>query len=238
MSKAKPRKSRAKSAQKSAPKSTPGATPAEASKSPSVPAEVKDFRSHFFLPDERFRWCQETQERIAEEFIAREPPKGGSRAPEGSSSANQALSEEYLELVIRRFCPDRLSVREVAGILSRVPASESGESLMDVLRSESSIPTVLETFDGYVDEVHDEVAFVTLISEHGEPLEGEYAAKELLAKGIGEGSRFRCRTVKSGDAVTVEIEPLADIVLTQEEVDASNNEVDEFLAGADIDGDD
>jgi hypothetical protein len=141
-------------------------------------------------------------------------------------------------VVPKKLVKEGLPPTEILAVLSRICEPESAETLLDTLRSQLTIATVLETFDGYVDSVHDETAFVTLISEHGEPLDGQYPARELHAMGIGEGSRFRCRTVKTGDGVKVEIEPLADISLTQEEVDAINNEVDEFLAGADLDGDD
>ncbi len=58
---------------------------------------------------------------------------------------------------------------------------------------------VLESFDGWVDSIDGDTAFVTLESRaNGDILQGEYSASELLAKGIGEQCRFLCEAFLDG----------------------------------------
>lgn len=76
---------------------------------------------------------------------------------------------------------------------------------------------VLETFEGFVEEIEGETAYVKLQSEHGDILYGRYPAHELAAKGIRERRRFKCETVEGPfGAVTVELAPIPDKHISQE----------------------
>jgi hypothetical protein len=94
--------------------------------------------------------------------------------------------------------------------------------------------TVLESFEGYVDEVDCDTAYVTLQSvEHGDVLHGKYSASELLKKGIEEQSRFLCRTIKANGATRVDLQPLPDAEVTDEEVRAISEEMDRAFSSDD-----
>ena len=55
--------------------------------------------------------------------------------------------------------------------------------------------SLLEIFTGFVDHIDGETAFVTLTTEDGEQLSGEYSAIEFAELGIRERRRFTCQTV-------------------------------------------
>lgn len=97
--------------------------------------------------------------------------------------------------------------------------------------------TVLEEFEGFVDQIDDDTAYVTLKSEHGEILYGEYSADELSAKGITERRRFRCKTIEEDGEVRVVFEAIPDVPVSKEEEDAIDQRIDELVADDDLDGD-
>jgi hypothetical protein len=80
---------------------------------------------------------------------------------------------------------------------------------------------VLESFTGQVDAVEDGWAFVTLRSDDaGDVLTGRYPATDLANRGIVEGSRFSCRTLKVGpDEVRVTFQALLSRAMTKEALD-------------------
>jgi hypothetical protein len=96
---------------------------------------------------------------------------------------------------------------------------------------------VLERLEGYVEQVEGSTAYVTLKSQFGDELIGEYAADELAAKGITEGRRFRCETIEVDGAVHVSFQALSDERVTEDEEDAISARLDELLQGGVLDGD-
>lgn len=97
--------------------------------------------------------------------------------------------------------------------------------------------TVLEELTGWVDQITDDIAYVRLHSKSGgDVLYGEYPADKLLAKGIGEGKRFRCRTLKKGNSVVVEIEPMQSRQVSDEEIRQLSQHVDSLFEDNDFDG--
>lgn len=126
---------------------------------------------------------------------------------------------------------DEQVLLESAKMLSRI-SHETPDALLNALRQmffslrqHSDTATepeiVLESFEGYVDQIDGDTAYVTLESrKHGDVLYGEYSASQLRQKGIGDQSRFLCKTVKMGRATRVEFEPLPDEEVTDEEVRA------------------
>ncbi len=98
----------------------------------------------------------------------------------------------------------------------------------------SQAKTVLESFDGYVDSIDGDTAYVTLESrENGDVFYGEYSASELLAMGIREQTRFLCETVKGGDGGRVRFVPLPKVKVTDEEARAIAKEMREAFPGDD-----
>jgi hypothetical protein len=96
---------------------------------------------------------------------------------------------------------------------------------------------VLERLDGFVEQIEGPTAYVTLKSQHGDELTGEYAADELAAKGITEGRRFRCETVEVDGAVRVLFEAVPDEPVTEDEEDAISGRIDGLLQDDELDGD-
>jgi len=91
-----------------------------------------------------------------------------------------------------------------ARVLSRLISDQPRDYLIRALRkvvanlrshsSNTKDEMILESFEGYVDQVEGDTAYVRLKSrEHGDVLYGEYSAAELLEKGIEEQSRFLCK---------------------------------------------
>lgn len=72
---------------------------------------------------------------------------------------------------------------------------------------QSQPTTVLESFNGFVNQVEDGIAFVTLESEHGDVLHGEYPYKALEDRGIFERTAFHLSTVVKGDEVQIHLSP-------------------------------
>ena len=69
--------------------------------------------------------------------------------------------------------------------------------------------TVLETFDGFVDRIEGDTAFVTLQSRaNGDVEEGTYSASQLARMGIHEQSCFVFKTVDVGNAIRPVFEPV------------------------------
>lgn len=79
---------------------------------------------------------------------------------------------------------------------------------------------VLELFDGFVDLIQGDVAFVTLKSQFGDILQGEYPTAELASRGIYEGRSFRCLTIESDGCVTARLESIPDVTISAAEQQA------------------
>ena len=88
----------------------------------------------------------------------------------------------------------------------------SGSESHDIQRALPVEPQtkVLEKFEGFVDRIDDDTAYVTLKSEHGDRLHGTYSAAGLVERGIRERRRFTCTTLDRGDRVEVELAPIPD----------------------------
>lgn len=78
---------------------------------------------------------------------------------------------------------------------------------------------VLEMFVGFVHSIEGDVANITLWSEDGDELPGEYPAKELADRGIYDRTKFSLRTIHSGDSVRVELNPVPLKELTSQDME-------------------
>ena len=96
---------------------------------------------------------------------------------------------------------------------------------------------VLERLEGFVDQIDGPTAYVTLKSQFGDVLLGEYSADDLASKGITEGRRFRCETVEVDGAVRVLFESLPDEPVTADEEDAIRHRIGKLLQDDELDGD-
>ena len=63
-----------------------------------------------------------------------------------------------------------------------------------------------ERFEGFVERLEADAAYVSLASERGERLHGPYPADELTAKGVGERDRFWLTLTDLGDSVQFDIQ--------------------------------
>lgn len=104
----------------------------------------------------------------------------------------------------------------------------------DLKRSPPPIREVLETFEGRVDAVHGQIAYITMRSPQGEVLEGRYPASEFSRLGIVEGKRFRCSTIRTLQGVQVVFELLASRVFTDEELGEIERKLDLGLTDDDL----
>lgn len=118
--------------------------------------------------------------------------------------------------------------------MSRIVRAGNLEHSGFILRKSA---TVLESFRGFVHGIDGDTAFVTLTSDTGEELIGEYPARELEAIGIRERRRFICQTVKADGEVEVRFQSIPDIEVTPEEEAAIHRELDELISGGELDGD-
>ncbi len=69
---------------------------------------------------------------------------------------------------------------------------------------------ILEEFEGFVDKFDADVAHISLRTCSGEIFYGQYPTAELMAKGIQERRRFKCRTVEAGSHVKIDLEAIPD----------------------------
>jgi hypothetical protein len=97
----------------------------------------------------------------------------------------------------------------------------------------AAAPAILERFEGFVDQVEGDVAFVTLRAENGDVLYGEHPVAKLAERGVGEADRFLCRTVRVGEATRVEIEAIPDEPVPDEEVRAIYQRIDHAIGSGD-----
>jgi hypothetical protein len=94
----------------------------------------------------------------------------------------------------------------------------------------STVEAVLETFEGVLDCIDGDTAYVTLTSTtNGDVLYGEYPAASFSAKGIEEEDRFICKTVGMDGATRIEIQAVPDAELTEENIRAIRAKIEKVL---------
>ena len=90
---------------------------------------------------------------------------------------------------------------------------------------------VLQRFEGFVEKVEGDLAFVTLDNGLGERLSGPYPADELAAKGVRERDRFVLTTVEHGDSVRFDILPVPRRTVTADRRRQIRDEIERELGG-------
>jgi hypothetical protein len=108
---------------------------------------------------------------------------------------------------------DKIAYQTSLELLQRyLTATKWGRSLRDQApftppsEAQRLAEQVLETFEGHVDSIEEDSAFVTLKAPSGEILKGRYSATALARYGITEGSRFECSTIKLASNACVRID--------------------------------
>lgn len=123
----------------------------------------------------------------------------------------------------------KVALDEVLALLQ-----EALETIQPAATTMTAPRTVLESFDGYVDSIDGDNAYVTLESRNnGDVLYGEFPASELLGKNISEQSRFLCETVKTDNGSHIDFRAVPEIEVTDEEV----RSIAEKMRGAFLSGD-
>jgi hypothetical protein len=64
---------------------------------------------------------------------------------------------------------------------------------------------VSERYEGFVEKLEADVAYITLENERGERFHGPYPAHELAAKGVGERDRFSLTLTDEDDSVRFDV---------------------------------
>jgi hypothetical protein len=138
------------------------------------------------------------------------------------SILRQALSLASLQ---RRRKLEADAVTEIVPLLKKLlHTMQSGTA------ATSQVETVLESFEGFVDQIEGDTAYVRLKSrEHGDVLHGEHSAAVLLAKGIEEQTRFLCRTIKVDGTTRVDMQPVPNGLATDEQLRAIEAKIDKVL---------
>ena len=146
-------------------------------------------------------------------------PESKHLAPEHLKAAEQVKIQELLAkaaeaLETHKETSPKLALREALAFLRKAL-----ETIQSATTTVIETRTVLETFDGYVDSIEGESAYVTLESrDTGDVLYGEFPTSDLLGKKIAEQTRFLCETVKTENGSRIDFRALPKIEVTDEEV--------------------
>lgn len=95
---------------------------------------------------------------------------------------------------------------------------------------------IIEEFDGFVESIDNDVAYITL-TKGDEVSCGQYDANKLIEYGVRERRRFICRTVSCGNNIDIEFEPINDVVVSDAELEEINQRVLSLCEGEELDGD-
>jgi hypothetical protein len=96
---------------------------------------------------------------------------------------------------------------------------------------------LLESFEGFVDQIDGGTAYVTLKSEHGDTLHGVYPAAKLAELGIKERRRFTCRTIERGGRVEVDLTAIPEMDVTPEDQQAIADRITKIFGLGSLEGD-
>jgi hypothetical protein len=94
-----------------------------------------------------------------------------------------------------------------------------------------------ERFEGFVQKIEGDVAYVTLRSDGGESLCGAYPRRELAAKNIGERDRFCLTLTGSGESVSFKLRLIPRRKVSGERQRAIKLEIEQALRGDTFDDD-
>jgi hypothetical protein len=155
-------------------------------------------------------------ERLERSSISLSPPNG-SRSSVDRGVPNSGSDQG------RRAATGNIPVGELATTCDQRNGSRSALS-----------ESILEHFDGFVDRIDGDTAYVTLKSrEHGDVLYGQYPAALLSSKGVGDQERFICKTVGASETTRIEIAGVPAAVVTDEQLRAIDEEIERILPSDD-----
>jgi hypothetical protein len=88
-----------------------------------------------------------------------------------------------------------------------------------------------ERFEGFVEKLEGDIAYISLESERGERLQGPYPADELAAQGVGERDRFWLTLTDVGDSVRFDIRLIPHKIISAERQREIQREIEQALDG-------
>jgi hypothetical protein len=88
-----------------------------------------------------------------------------------------------------------------------------------------------ERFEGFVERLEADIAYVSLESEQGERLCGPYPVDELAARGVGERDRFWLTLTDVGNSVQFDILLIPREVVSAERQAEIQREIEQALDG-------
>ncbi len=91
---------------------------------------------------------------------------------------------------------------------------------------------ISERFEGLVESLEGEVAYISLESEHGDRLHDPYPADELAARGVGERDRSRLTLIDAGDSVRFVIQFIPAKFIPAERQREIQDEIAQALEGS------
>ncbi len=147
-------------------------------------------------------------------------------APPPDSARNKRLYLETVQKLLREVLQSnwgRVQQREEMEYEALVELAAS----LRKLESSGAKPRgkILEEFEGFLEKYDGNVAYVTLTTDAGETIHGEYPAPELKAEGVRERRRFKCWTVEAGSDVKFVVHPIPDVIVSE----AEERQLDEWL---------
>ena len=153
-------------------------------------------------------------------IVGTKPPGRNTKPTEAAAAAVQMLE---LLSAIDRVLKDNDS-SEARSLF------ETLKGHMHLARTFQREAQVLETFDGVLDCIDGDTAYLTLTSTaNGDVLYAEYPAAKFAEKGIEEEDRFICKTVDTDGGTHIEIEAVPDVELTEEHLKAIREKIYKVL---------
>jgi hypothetical protein len=162
--------------------------------------------------------------------MARHQPTSAARSSAKRDQAAFRRAADLSEGYLKQFTPGR-------AFQARVETFEVSNGC-GVTEPEPPTVKVFDTFEGYVTHVQDGTAYVTLQTQSGEELHGEYPASELEAIGIYENRRFTLQTREVGKSLELRFAPIADLEIPPEVDKEISDRISNLVAGGLLDADD
>lgn len=137
---------------------------------------------------------------------------------------NEIFSGEPVQKVLGALCkvfPEFQSFRDKLGNEDVGEQFREALGIVSASRGVGSVETnaeVLETFEGFVESIDEDTAYLRFTADNGDILYGQHSASELTEKGIHERRRFRCVVRKDSDGIHVDLESIPDKELSDERV--------------------
>lgn len=128
----------------------------------------------------------------------------------------------------KRFQPTWGRVQQQAGLayLRIIQWNHASKYCSEMLKSSCyPSPKLLDEFEGFVEKVEGSTAYITLTSQSGDTIYGEYPTDDLTKQGVHERRRFKLQAYESVSGVDFVITP----ILPPTSVEEFEQSIDETL---------